>query len=156
MALLDFIRESNRIEGIHREPRRPEIQAHERFLKLAEVTAADLEEFVSVVAAAPLRDVYGRDVRVGRHIPPSGGPEIREELDKLLAEFNAVHYETPWAMHVRYEKLHPFIDGNGRSGRVLWAWHRLQQGRPPFELPFLHSAYYEALDQDQAAERGKR
>jgi hypothetical protein len=154
ITLLDFVRESNRIEGIHREPHPSEVQVHERFLALAEITTADLGQFVGVVAGVPLRDCYGRDVRVGAHFPPPGGPEIREELDKLLAEINAGLYESPWAAHVRYEKLHPFMDGNGRSGRVLWAWQMRHEGHDPFALPFLHRFYYQTLDASGSASKG--
>lgn len=33
-------------------------------------------------------------------------------------------------LHITYEKIHPFIDGNGRSGRILLNWMRLRAGLP--------------------------
>jgi Fic family protein len=32
--------------------------------------------------------------------------------------------------HVEYEKIHPFIDGNGRTGRMFMNWQRLRTGLP--------------------------
>lgn len=32
--------------------------------------------------------------------------------------------------HVMFEDCHPFIDGNGRVGRMLYNWHRIQLGLP--------------------------
>ena len=33
-------------------------------------------------------------------------------------------------LHVRFEKIHPFEDGNGRTGRILMNWQRLKLGMP--------------------------
>lgn len=33
-------------------------------------------------------------------------------------------------MHVRFELIHPFQDGNGRVGRILYNWHRVGMGLP--------------------------
>lgn len=140
-----FVRESNRIEGIIREPTSREVAVHRDFLSLGDVDVRDLETFVSTIAGASLRDRFGMNVEVGAHLPPAGGSWIRRRLEELLAEVNAPNYEDPWLIHARYERLHPFMDGNGRSGRVLWAWQRLKQGRPFHEIGFLHAAYYEAL-----------
>jgi len=142
--LHDFIAESNRIEGIHRVTEY-EVKAHEHFLDLREVRVIDLENFVKQIAAVPLRDHRGQDVRVGDHRPPPGGPMIRVALERLLLG-PYLEETSPWELHVAYEALHPFLDGNGRSGRALWAWQRLREGRDPFALGFLHSAYYEALE----------
>ena len=35
--------------------------------------------------------------------------------------------------HVQYEKIHPFVDGNGRTGRMFMNWHRLKK----LSLPIL-------------------
>lgn len=32
--------------------------------------------------------------------------------------------------HVLFERIHPFGDGNGRTGRILYNWHRLRIGLP--------------------------
>lgn len=32
--------------------------------------------------------------------------------------------------HIEYEKIHPFVDGNGRTGRMFLNWERLQLGLP--------------------------
>ena len=46
----------------------------------------------------------------------------------------------------RYETLHPFMDGNGRSGRILWAWQMIEHNiAPGLSLGFLHAYYYQTL-----------
>ncbi|TAK94652.1 Fic family protein [Patescibacteria group bacterium] len=32
--------------------------------------------------------------------------------------------------HVAYEKIHPFVDGNGRTGRMFLNWARIKAGLP--------------------------
>lgn len=140
-----FVIESNRIEGIHRPPRDYEGGAHARLLALDHVAVPDMEMFVRDVAAVPLRRARGQDVWVGDHRPPAGGPAIETELAALLEVINERGALTPYEAHVRYEALHPFLDGNGRSGRALWAWQMLREGQDPFALPFLHRFYYQAL-----------
>lgn len=142
---IEFIIESNRIEGIVRHPTAGEVEAHLRLWSLSEITVADLEDFVRDVAARPLRSHPGQNVRVGTHFPPPGGPHIELRLRAILVGVNGGHF-TPYDAHQRYEHLHPFLDGNGRSGRALWAWHMERDGLDPFALPFLHRYYYQSLD----------
>lgn len=145
LDLQRFVTESNVIEGITREPTPAEIAAHEVFLRLGRVCMRDLADFVSVCAGAPMRLKSGMDVRVGDHRPPPGGPGIGYSLDSILYRANAD--ADPWHTHVEYETLHPFMDGNGRSGRVLWLWQMIRQGREEWvtRFGFLRSFYYQTL-----------
>lgn len=138
----EFVRESNRIEGIDREPSGEEIMAHVKFINVLFPKTPDLEAFVSAIAPGhQLRDQYGLDVRVGDHIAPRGAPEIRTALDTLLGRVaEGADMYHPWQAHIDYETLHPFTDGNGRSGRALWLWQ--MQSAP---IGFLHKFYYQTL-----------
>lgn len=146
--LREFVRESNRIEGITREPTDAEIEAHEVFCALQSVAIKDLQAFVSIIAPDHvLRSEEGNNVRVGRYIAPAGGAQIPRALNDILRHANlrgglkAERGDSAHLVHCRYEKLHPFSDGNGRSGRVLWLWMRWNHA----PLGFLHHFYYEAL-----------
>lgn len=133
-----FIRESNRIEGILRDPTDAEIAEYHRFMALPIVTVEDLQQFVKVYQpGAYLREREWQNVRVGDHVAPQGGPEIRPRLALILGGMDKL---SPYNVHRKYEVLHPFIDGNGRSGRMLWMW---QMREAP--LGFLHTFYYQAL-----------
>lgn len=143
---LDFVRECNAIEGICREPHSWEVTIFDELLKLRDITIPDLKYFVGVIQpGARIRTERGMNVRVGSHFPPEGGPRIHKALQGLLADVHTGDV-TPWEAHQRYEHLHPFMDGNGRSGRALWAWHMIREGQDPFALPFLHRFYYQSLD----------
>jgi len=148
--LKDFLRESLRIEGIIRNPTDAEMKAARKFLALKKITVADMVALVAVIAPdAKLRNVPGRNVVIRRvhedgtekitYRAPQGGPQIETGLRLLL---NGAASKNPHELHCAYETLHPFTDGNGRSGRLLWLWCR--KGVAP--LLFLQEFYYETLN----------
>lgn len=149
-TLEDFVRESNRIERIVRKPRPSEMEAHERFLAVKHPTVSDLGAFIWIIQPSPswaprrkngLRLGSGPEwnVSVGGHDAPRGGPHIQAQLEDVLRIY------TPYQQHVAYELLHPFLDGNGRSGRVLWL--HTMGGIDKAPLGFLNHFYYQALSQ---------
>ncbi|MCX7124099.1 MAG: Fic family protein [Gammaproteobacteria bacterium] len=141
MNIIEFVRESNRIEGIYRDPTQDEITIHILFQNSPKITIQNLEQFVSICAGDwhYLREKVGMNVTIGNHIAPEGGPKIREQLENILSRSRFA--EHPWLIHTAYENLHPFTDGNGRSGRALWLW---QMKEAP--LGFLHTFYYQTLE----------
>lgn len=140
--LAAFLAESLRIEGIMRAPTRAEIVATDFFLDAKVMTVDALVALVAVYQPdAVLRNERGLDVRVGGYVAPRGGPQIGVNLCDLLT---AMPDKSPWQNHIRYESLHPFTDGNGRSGRALWAWDMRKRGHT-MPLLFLHEFYYQTL-----------
>ncbi len=149
--LEEFVHESNRIEGIVREVGdlqfAREVVATQEFVNCDYPTVVGLCDFVATVTSralhpAVLRDKPGMNVQVGDHFPPHGGPEVEVALETILRNLYRL---TPFQAHVEYECLHPFTDGNGRSGRVLWLW--MLGGKAP--LGFLHQWYYQTLEAAQ-------
>lgn len=88
-------------------------------------------------------------VRVGSHIAPAP-QEITERLTKMLAEYNASSHENIIKriarLHLTFEHTHPFVDGNGRIGRVLNNFLLMREGFVPINIKFIdRQKYYEAF-----------
>ena len=61
--------------------------------------------------------------------------EVHRQMKSLLAEYNAkkqIKFDDLLDFHVRFERVHPFQDGNGRVGRLLLFWQCLQTDIVPF------------------------
>jgi len=143
-ALLAFVVESNKIEGIYVPPEDKELAAYRALLFNGPPTEKDLTAFVAVVQpGARLRDKEGLNIRIGYHLPLRGGPLVKTRLDGLLLSLDKY---SPYLFHCEYEDLHPYTDGNGRSGRALWLWQMLQAPTVVFNrYSFLQTWYYQSL-----------
>ena len=61
--------------------------------------------------------------------------ETADRTRDLLAEYNSGHAKTLRDLidfHVRFERIHPFQDGNGRVGRLILFKECLKYGIVPF------------------------
>ncbi|MFH0951798.1 MAG: Fic family protein [Patescibacteria group bacterium] len=88
-------------------------------------------------------------VRVGSYIAPNP-KEVTELLDKMLAEYNASSRENIIRriakLHLTFEHIHPFVDGNGRIGRVINNYFLIREGFVPVNIKFIdRKMYYEAF-----------
>jgi len=141
--LSQFCSDSNLIEGLDRVTER-EYEALVEFVGLEGIRVEDLFTYVRAIQPDARLRGYGMDVQVGQHRPPSGGPHILDGLNEILNDLHSGRF-TPYEIHCRYETLHPFTDGNGRSGRALWLWHMTEIGQLNQSRRFLHEFYYQAL-----------
>ena len=75
--------------------------------------------------------------------------DVQQEMRALLTEYNAqekIDLDAVLDFHVRFERIHPFQDGNGRVGRLLMFWQCLQHGVTPFIVTEdLRLYYYRGL-----------
>ena len=101
--------------------------------------------------------IGGETIRDARFVPP-----LHTELDRYLSDFD--HYLNDRALstpvlikaaisHYQFETVHPFLDGNGRMGRliiVLYLMSKNRLSRPVLYLSDYFSkhrqGYYSALD----------
>ena len=99
------------------------------------------------------RGVYRRvPVRImGAQHEPVQPYLIEPKMEQLLYDFAASteHIVTKLArFHIEFEGIHPFIDGNGRTGRLLVNLELMKSGFPPIDIKFTDRiAYYNAFDE---------
>jgi excisionase family DNA binding protein len=76
---------------------------------------------------------------------------IASHMEQLLISYNesTEHIITKLArFHLEFEGIHPFIDGNGRTGRLLVNLELMKAGFPPIDIKFTDRiTYYDAFDE---------
>ena len=75
--------------------------------------------------------------------------EVSDKMKELLNEYNAkeeISFEDILDFHVKFEKIHPFQDGNGRVGRLIMFKECLKYNIVPFIIEDdLKMFYYRGL-----------
>lgn len=71
--------------------------------------------------------------------------DVNKEMDKLLNEYNSnnnITLEDIIDFHYRFERIHPFGDGNGRVGRIIMFKECLKNNIMPFIVLDEDKSYY--------------
>jgi len=88
-------------------------------------------------------------VRVGSHIATDPAMVI-EQLENMMIAYHTSAEESIITriarFHLSFEHIHPFVDGNGRIGRVLNNYLLIREGYVPINIKFIdRSDYYDAF-----------
>ena len=117
----------------------------ERIIKqIHYLVLADKKEDRGVYRRVPVRIMGAQNEPVQPYL-------IEPKMEQLLYDFAASteHIVTKLArFHIKFEGIHPFIDGNGRTGRLLVNLELMKAGFPPIDIKFTDRiAYYNAFDE---------
>lgn len=124
-----------------------EVELSEIFIKklhktLEDGTSKATEEWFSVGEYKLLENIVGG---VETALPN----EVHSEMESLIAEYNSNEEKTLEDIldfHVRFERIHPFQDGNGRVGRLVMFKECLKSNIVPFIIEDrLKMFYYRGL-----------
>jgi Fic family protein len=156
------------LEGmtVDKKPLKEHLEAvghRDAFLYVQEIAAGELElsEYVVknihalVLMHRPEdKGIYRRiPVRiVGAYTEPIEPHLIKEKMESLLlkneerkSQISSI--ERIARFHLEFEGIHPFIDGNGRTGRLILNLELIRSGFPPINVKFTdRKRYYDAFD----------
>lgn len=127
---------------------------HEHILKLHAIIA---ESVMEQGRAGQYRTIA---VRVGRFVPPPAN-EVSGLMREFLEWWNTrAGGQSPVissaVLHYRFEEIHPFADGNGRTGRTIALWELYRRGFDSHHIFSVDEFYWSDRPRYYAAQDGVR
>lgn len=84
---------------------------------------------------------------------------VPEMMERLIVDYEKIKndkhiVEAAAELHLRFEEIHPFIDGNGRTGRLLINFELMGTGLLPVDIKYIdRRKYYDCFDAYAASRR---
>lgn len=120
----------------------------------SENSTEDLSEnLIKRIAKDINRNISGIDnyrktavyIRGAEHLPPEAN-QVNQRMMQLVYDYNHSVIEDPFLkesqFHIQFERIHPFEDGNGRTGRILINRGLMRSGVAPVVIPLEERAEY--------------
>ena len=111
------------------------------------------ENLIKRIAKDINRNISGIDnyrktavyIRGAEHLPPEAN-QVNQRMMQLVYDYNHSVIENPFLkesqFHIQFERIHPFEDGNGRTGRILINRGLMRSGVAPVVIPLEERAEY--------------
>jgi Fic family protein len=110
------------------------------FVKTVQIIKKDRKSIRNVPGTVIANRITGAVI----YTPPAGEPLIRKKLKELETFIHTADDIDPLVklalIHYQFEAVHPFFDGNGRTGRIIIIYYLLHKGL--LDLPVLYLSKY--------------
>ena len=131
-----FLRESNAIEGVFDEESLQQANIAWGILiaqqRLTIGVILKIHKVLMKGKLMPYERGYFRtvDVRVGNYLAPDHS-KVQRLMENFIEDIKVSYTAGEIKKdHIAFEMIHPFVDGNGRIGRMLMNWQRLRNNLP--------------------------
>jgi Fic family protein len=149
---LEWIRESNLIENVDNEEEDLRcFEAFKRFTekKITKKAILDLHWDIMIHLNEHIAGAFRfYNVRVGKYVAPDWKevPTLMNQWVEFWSEPKDL--EECRLAHILFERIHPFADGNGRSGRIILNTQRMRVKKEPIVYYAKERIlYYEMFDE---------
>lgn len=112
------------------------------------ITQDFLKELHRILKNGTSDDVIGDYKKTANYIgdfSTTKPKQVTQEIERLLSEYTIktnIDIKDIIDFHYKFERIHPFEDGNGRIGRLIMFKECLRNGIIPFIIDVEHQAFY--------------
>lgn len=87
---------------------------------------------------------YKSEANIVGEIKTTAPDEVADQMKRLLDGYygKQMSFYDIVSFHAEYERIHPFYDGNGRTGRLIMLKQCLENNIVPFNIDEHHKMYY--------------